>query len=411
MAAAAGLGAVRPARAGEGSPPIVGGAAAARCEWPSAVIMFDGGTLCTGTLVHPRIVLYAAHCGIDFTRVEFGERVGDGYVADVTECRRAVANDQVGPMDYAYCELARPVDRVPIAPVLYGCEADILTAGREVTIVGFGEDGTSGSGVKRAAVTSFSGTSGGMLVIGGDGVSPSFGDSGGPAFVRLDDGTWRAFGIVSGGEGPGMQSYYVDMRNAAAWVESQTGHDITPCHSGTGTWQPGYECGGFAIDPTAGGTWEAQCGGPDALSGRSSTCGPSLDADEQPPQVAIRSPEDGAEFDDVPAEVTVEVDATDDLSGVRRVWLEIDGELQEEDVDEPWSFTGRFQEGSYVLVAVAEDAGGNSTRSDELSLQVGESGCLGCRAGGGGGGAGLLLALAALLLRRCGPGKVRKGLL
>lgn len=389
----------------------MGGAPAASCEWPTAVILFDGSSLCTGTLVHPRIVLYAAHCGVDFTRVEFGERLGDGYVADVTECRRAVASDEVSPMDHAYCELALPVDGVPLAPVLYGCEADILTPGREVTIVGFGEDESEDAGVKRAAVTTFMGTAGGMLVVGGDGVSPSFGDSGGPAFVRLDDGSWRAFGIVSGGEGPGMSSYYVDMRNAAAWVESRTDHDLTPCHSGSGTWQPGYECGGFAIDPTAGGSWEEQCGGPGALGGRSSTCGPPLDADEEPPQVVIRSPDDGAVFDDVPAEVTVEVDASDDLSGVRRVWLEIDGQLQEEDVNEPWSFTGRFQEGSYVLVAVAEDAGGNSTRSDEHSLQVGESGCLGCRAGGRGDGAGLLLALAALLWRRRGAGKVRKELL
>ncbi len=238
MAAAAGLGAVSPAHAGEATrPPIVGGSAAARCEWPSAVMLYDGSFLCTGTLVHPRIVLYAAHCGVDFTRVEFGERLGEGYAAEVSRCRRAIATDEISPMDYAYCELARPVDGVPIAPVLYGCEADILTPGREVVIVGFGEGESEDAGVKRAATTTFGGTAGGMLVIGGDGVSPSFGDSGGPAFVRLDDGTWRAFGIVSGGKGPGMTSYYVDMRNAAAWVEQQSGHDISPCHSPSGTWQ------------------------------------------------------------------------------------------------------------------------------------------------------------------------------
>ncbi|HKE17343.1 MAG TPA: hypothetical protein VKB80_20855, partial [Kofleriaceae bacterium] len=42
---------------GPGAAPIIGGSAASRCQWPSVVMLFDGHFLCSGTLVHPRIVL------------------------------------------------------------------------------------------------------------------------------------------------------------------------------------------------------------------------------------------------------------------------------------------------------------------------------------------------------------------
>lgn len=411
LAAAAAL----PAAAAQaaGPAPIVGGDLASSCDWPSVVMLDGGGVLCTGTLVSSRIVLYAAHCGLLFERVVFGRGLLEGYYAPIDECRRFTPEEAVAPDDYAYCELARPINGVPIAPVLYGCERERLTSGRKVVIVGYGEDDSGNLGNKRWAETTFNGVDvDGMLKVGGDGTGAAQGDSGGPAFVQLDDGSWRAFGIVSGGTRPGEQAYYVDMSTTVPWVEETSGYDITPCHDADGAWNPGYECGGFATDPTASGTWDEQCSEEDPLSGRSSTCGAAHAADEEKPVVRILAPEGGAILDTAPSDVAIEVDASDATSAVRRVWLSIDGELREEDVTEPWGFDVHLRKGSYSIQALAEDEGGNTGASDEQDLYVGEEpgdGCLGCRAGGGAGrgGAGAAVWILAALAAAARPLRAR----
>ena len=53
----------------EAEPEIYGGIEAGTCAWPQTVAVTGGQGLCTGTLIHPSVVMYAAHCG--------GGRYGD----------------------------------------------------------------------------------------------------------------------------------------------------------------------------------------------------------------------------------------------------------------------------------------------------------------------------------------------
>ena len=62
--------------------PIIGGSEVAACGWPS-VVALDG--TCSGTLVHPQVVLYAAHCGPNVHFVTPGEIEADGTPVDA-EC-------------------------------------------------------------------------------------------------------------------------------------------------------------------------------------------------------------------------------------------------------------------------------------------------------------------------------------
>jgi len=131
---------------------IYGGAEVDSCAWPTAVAVTSNNGLCTGTLVSPWIVVYAAHCGGGPKKIRFGE-VSDVPKKSMDASCTAYSgyngvNDQAH--DWAYCVLEAPVRDLPLTPVLYGCETKVLGSGDEIAIVGFGANqGTSGAGRKR----------------------------------------------------------------------------------------------------------------------------------------------------------------------------------------------------------------------------------------------------------------------
>ena len=311
-----------------GGEAIVGGVASEICAWPSVVALQTGG-LCTGTLVHPRIVAYAAHCGTFHSQVLFGENAdAPARVVEAVLCERNSDLFAVSSMDYAYCLLAEPVEDLAITPPLFGCDESLIETGTPVTIVGFG-DTTSGDpqtvGIKHEAQTQV------MWVlstvgIGGMGIGADAGDSGGPAFVQLEDGSWWLLGIVSGGGGDGATVQYVPAPNLVAWIEDRSGIDITPCHAGDGSWAPTPACEGFYVQTEPGATWASAC--PSERSGASDRCGPPHDEidDDDAPSVAFVDPLDGDVFPGAPVlfEVLAEADDGEGV-GVAEVRLRIDG--------------------------------------------------------------------------------------
>lgn len=357
---------------------IAGGEAAQECAWPDTVAVTGGGGLCTGTLVHPRLVTYAAHCGDANKQIKFGESsTGAAYTRQVERC---LANpDYVGTTDqahdWAFCVLAEPITEIPFTPPLYGCELEVLEPGLEVVIAGFGNDSdTGGSGTKRWATTTVVSTFGNTINIGGDGTSTCSGDSGGSAFVQMADGSWRAISMVSTGVGCGLAGVHALMHPAIPWIESESGIDITPCHDAEGNWQPSPNCDGFFAGGSMGyGSWENWCAGT-PRSGPASTCGEPFDAidDVDPPVVTITSPTHGDELESgTPVDILIE--AVDDGWGVKDVYVEIDGMAQPvRDTYPPYAFEGvPFPDGAFTIVAVAEDWGGNVGVSDPVTIGVG----------------------------------------
>ena len=183
---------------------LYGGEAVAPGEWPSVVAI---GDFCTGVLIHPRVVAYAAHCGLDIEDLRV-----DARTVEPSACRaHPRAPDQSrGPgliitadsriVDLAVCVLREDAEVVPVAP-LGPCEADAELVGHE-------------------------------LQVSHEGVGSCSGDSGGPAFVELSDGTLRVAGILSSSPSSSCNenvSFYTDLSQEIAWLESATDLTMSAC--------------------------------------------------------------------------------------------------------------------------------------------------------------------------------------
>lgn len=357
-------------------PGVYGGGPASPCEWPTTVSL--GG--CTGTLVHPEVVIYAAHCG-SISEVFLGDSIyAQGRTIQPERCGVYPGGGPGFGTDWAYCKLSQPVTDVPITPPLMGCETELLKQGQEVWLVGFGNTDDGNFGVKYEAKATFNYIQNDEAFIGGGGVDTCQGDSGGPVFIQLEDGSWRAFGITSYGDGCGGGGWYSMMHTGMEWFEAETGVDLTPCHDADGTWNPTEACKGFAMDADAGsGSWPAACSFGE-LSGWSATCGApfSAEGDTSPPAVSIVSPTTGTRLDSDPdgaANVRVTVDADDGGgSGVREVQLVVDGTaLGTADTTAPWEFQLRLASGIYEIVAIAVDEADQSSQSASVMVGVDET--------------------------------------
>ncbi len=336
--------------------PIVGGTEAGTCQFPTvaSMLVFDGSAMiCSGTLIHPQVVMTAAHCLLPESPIDtvgFGEHAPETGVPaatiDVAFCQAHPDWEAQGAHDVAFCVLESPL-ALEITPVLTGCEAQALQPGQEVVIVGFGTTfavvddfgnivESEGVGRKRyttQTIDSLDAFAGAVNLAGPNGSqSACFGDSGGGAFVRMTDGTWRVFGTGSqlfdpgGLPGPiepgnacGTGASYGNASLVVDWLETTIGFDITPCHDEAGVFVGGPGCGNFPTEiHHAIGDWVSGCVGGE-LAGGMEVCEPFAGPFDPDPTAGGEESTGGEESsggEDTHGDVTTDVTITDTIGEV-----------------------------------------------------------------------------------------------
>lgn len=185
------------------SDPIIGGQMTDDLESVVLLEILDGGdgSWCTGTVIGTRLVLTAAHCmesaipGATQVQVMFGSDADRSEPADHVQVaewhmdpRYMETGDLAAGHDAAVLVLASdalgpvlPINRRALTPQMVGSR---------VLVMGFGADdgdAGTGSGVKRDILTTLHSLEQGVMNVGEPGQTICTGDSGGPAFMSIED--------------------------------------------------------------------------------------------------------------------------------------------------------------------------------------------------------------------------------
>lgn len=413
FAAAASLGTPSPAPPPD---PVVGGVDAEVCEFPAAAagLRGDGSHACTVVVVSPRVVMLAAHC-VEFgplSSVVFGEDITNPQGSiQIEGCAAhpdfAVGEGDLIDYDLAYCTLVADAPAVQIVPPLMGCEADQLQPGASVTLAGYGhndEQSATGAGRKRWIVNTIESVDedrNDLYLLGADGASVCFGDSGGPAYMQLDDGSWRVVGITSESHPAvdgqpsvcGYGAVYDLVHLEMEWFETATGVDVTPCFDADGSWQPEEDCGGFPLSLTTPGlTWDGLCVDGE-VSGLSDNCGDPFGGEEPGTSTGGSSSTGG---DETTGAMTTGGETGADSSGSVGA-----GTAGETTSSSTTSTTGGATTSTTTTGLPATTGDAASTDTDAAADGDGDSGC-GCSSSSPPGGpwGALMLVLGVFAVRR-----------
>lgn len=219
------------------SQPIIGGSRDLSDSAVVAVRQPSTGTLCSGVLVAPDLVLTAAHCALGVAASDLQVLVGpivmtpDQTVAvtstSVYPTYQGESEGLLGGVDMAFLTLSTSLDVTPIPVRTDTTDAEL--EGADVTVIGYGaSDGADGSGAgfRLQVVLQVGQLCSRFFQAGGMDANVCVGDSGGAVLMG-----GKLVAIVSGGQ-PGCYapSLFTRTDAHADWIGAiLAGQPSTPC--------------------------------------------------------------------------------------------------------------------------------------------------------------------------------------
>ncbi|MCP4677345.1 MAG: S1 family peptidase [Deltaproteobacteria bacterium] len=214
-------------------------------EWRGVVgLGFPGMSMCSGTLIDPRVVLSAGHCvsgsGFDMSAFPNLLSIIGGAKAGRTlgRAKKIVVHPSwSGDVEAEATDLSLILLQNPVAddiPWYKFRDFPMPEVGSSAFLVGYGDDGTGSSGTQMMGDTTILEVTPGLIQIGGAGMATTCpGDSGGPVFIKQND-QWTLIGVNSFGAGtvcdPEVGMYSVNTLSACHWLNKTmidlVGHDL-----------------------------------------------------------------------------------------------------------------------------------------------------------------------------------------
>jgi hypothetical protein len=165
-------------------------------RWSAVVNL---GNKCSGVLIKPDLLIYTAHCGSGFRTAFVPSSVGSTALP-LSSCEVHPDGGAGNGFDIGFCLLRTPDRSVTPIPVASVAEAaDALRPGDFVQIVGFGQAGDGlAPGTQRELRARIDEVDDKAIRASPEvGAGICGGDSGGPALIQAEDGTWRVGALAS----------------------------------------------------------------------------------------------------------------------------------------------------------------------------------------------------------------------